>query len=145
MGTVYKALHTKLEKVVALKVLPAERLQDTAAIQRFEREMKAVGQLEHPNIVRATDAGEIDATHYLVMELVDGIDLSVLVRRVGPAVVGRASSLPGEAATDQRQAGSLRHLFRERFIPRTLLKRKESAKAKALFHQLAEQGLSCFR
>ena len=60
MGTVYKALHRKLEKIVALKVLPAERMKDTNAVERFEREMKAVGKLDHPNIVRATDAGEAD-------------------------------------------------------------------------------------
>jgi serine/threonine protein kinase len=100
MGAVYKALHTKLEKVVALKVLPAARLQDTAAVQRFEREMKAVGQLEHPNIVRATDAGEIEGTHYLVMELVDGIDLSALIRRVGPACRSRLPSGTSSATAD---------------------------------------------
>ena len=62
MGAVYKALHTKLNKVVALKVLPADRLKDPGAVQRFEREMQAVGQLDHPNIVRAMDAGEINSS-----------------------------------------------------------------------------------
>src|SRR5690606_37357069 len=75
MGAVYKALHTRLNRLVALKVLPAERLQDAAAIARFDREMRAVGALAHENIVAAHDAGEIDGTHYLVMELVDGADL----------------------------------------------------------------------
>ncbi|MCA8964928.1 MAG: serine/threonine protein kinase, partial [Planctomycetes bacterium] len=78
MGTVYKALHTKLKRIVALKVLPEKRLQDASAVARFEREMAAVGQLQHPNIVQAHDAGEHDGRHYLVMEYVEGADLSHL-------------------------------------------------------------------
>ncbi len=84
MGAVYKALHTKLNKLVALKVLPADRLEDEQAVARFEREMRAVGQLDHPNIVAAHDAGEDEGNHYLVMELVDGVDLAKLIRRCGP-------------------------------------------------------------
>jgi len=86
MGTVYKALHTRLDKVVALKVLPARRMKDQHAVRRFHREMKAVGRLAHPNIVAAHDAGDFEGTHFLVMELIAGIDLSSLVRRLGPAV-----------------------------------------------------------
>jgi serine/threonine protein kinase len=71
MGTVHRALHTKLGKLVAVKLLPTHRRRDAAAILRFEREMRAVGKLEHLNIVRATDAGEFDGMHYLVMELVE--------------------------------------------------------------------------
>jgi serine/threonine protein kinase len=71
MGTVYKALHTKLDKTVAVKVLPADKLQDERAVSRFEREMKAVGKLQHPNIVQALDAREVDGKHLLVMEYVD--------------------------------------------------------------------------
>jgi len=98
MGTVYKALHTKLDRVVALKVLPAERLKDDTATARFQREMKAVGQLVHPNIVMAHDAGEADGTHFLVMEYVEGLDLSELVRRVGPLPVADACEIIRQAA-----------------------------------------------
>ena len=83
MGTVYKALHTKLDRVVALKLLPEDRMRAADAVARFEREMKAVGKLDHPNIVRASDADEEHGRHYLVMEYVDGIDLSELSRRSG--------------------------------------------------------------
>ena len=75
MGTVYKALHTKLGRVVALKVLTRARTHDPAAVARFEREMQAVGQLDHRHIVRAHDAREIDGTPILVMEYLDGLDL----------------------------------------------------------------------
>ena len=76
MGRVYKALHTKLDRVVAVKVLPRGRVGDQKAIARFEREMKAVGRLAHPNIVHAHDAREIDDTPVLIMEFVDGLDLA---------------------------------------------------------------------
>ena len=104
MGTVYKAMHTELEKVVALKVLPSERMQDERAVARFKREIKAVGKLDHPNIVRATDAGHVDDTHFLVMEYVDGVDLSDLVRRVGPLRVADACGLVRQAAIGLQHA-----------------------------------------
>ena len=58
MGAVYKAMHTRLKRVVAIKLLPEERMHDEAAVRRFAREMEAVGKLEHPHIVKALDAGE---------------------------------------------------------------------------------------
>jgi hypothetical protein len=76
MGAVYRALHTSLKKVVAVKLLPAARMEDAAAVARFRREMEAVGRLDHPHVVRATDAGEADGQHFLAMEYVEGIDLS---------------------------------------------------------------------
>jgi uncharacterized protein (TIGR03067 family) len=96
MGRVYKALHTKLDRAVAVKVLPHGRASDGNATNRFAREMKAVGRLAHPNIVQAYDAREIDGTAVLIMELVDGLDLAEIVRRAGvPALAGedRTSTL----------------------------------------------------
>jgi hypothetical protein len=84
MGAVYKALQVNLEKIVAVKVLPKGRMGDEQAMARFKREMKAVGKLNHPNIVQALDAREIEGTSFLVMEYVDGQDLNELVRCVGP-------------------------------------------------------------
>jgi serine/threonine protein kinase len=97
MGTVYKARHTKLKRVVALKVMSKRRLGDDRAIIRFEREMEAVGQLDHPNIVRALDAREVDKVHFLVMELVEGMDLSELVARLGPLPIPDACELVRQA------------------------------------------------
>ena len=79
MGTVYEATHAKLKRKVAIKILPAVFSSQTQRLVRFMREMEAVGRLDHPNIVRATDAGEIDDIHYLAMELVDGVDIHHLV------------------------------------------------------------------
>ena len=84
MGAVYKARHVRLDRVVAIKILPQERTRDQAAVARFAREMKAVGQLNHPNIVQAHDAREIDGTTVLVMEYVEGHDLAEVARLAGP-------------------------------------------------------------
>jgi serine/threonine protein kinase/AmiR/NasT family two-component response regulator len=104
MGTVYKALHILLMKVVALKVLPAERMGNTEAVARFRREMKAIGRLNHPNIVQAMDAGEVDGTHFLVMEFIDGIDLATLVARCGQLPVTDACALTLQAALGLQHA-----------------------------------------
>ncbi|MDX1947437.1 MAG: protein kinase [Pirellulaceae bacterium] len=98
MGAVYLARHTRLDKQVALKLLPRDRTQDAAAVARFAREMRAVGKLDHPNIVRAMDAGEHDGRHYLVMEHVQGLDLGQLVRQLGPLPVAEACELIRQAA-----------------------------------------------
>ena len=98
MGTVYKARHTRLKRVVALKVLPKNRLEDEVAVARFEREMEAVGRLDHPNIVRAMDAREVDRIRFLVMEYVDGLDLSEVVDRCGPLSIADASETIRQAA-----------------------------------------------
>src|SRR5687767_10593211 len=58
MGTVYKALHTSLKRVVAVKVISADRLHDPQMLARFRREIEVVGKLDHTHVVRATDAGE---------------------------------------------------------------------------------------
>ncbi len=98
MGTVYKAQHVRLKRVVALKVLPKNRLGNTEAIARFEREVEAVGRLDHPNIVRAMDAREVEGIRFLVMEHVDGLDLSEVVERCGPLSVADACEAIRQAA-----------------------------------------------
>ncbi len=72
MGEVYRATDTRLDRTVAIKVLP-EHLADRAELrERFEREAKAVSSLNHPHICTLHDIGEQDGIHYLVMEYVDG-------------------------------------------------------------------------
>ena len=98
MGDVYKALHTTMDRFVAVKVLPAKALADQQAIGRFQQEMKAVGRLEHPNIVRAYDAREIEGKHVLVMELVEGKNLSNVVDSSGRLSVADACEVVRQAA-----------------------------------------------
>jgi len=114
MGAVYTALHTKLDKVVALKVLPAEKLRDEHAVARFEREMKAVGRLTHNNIVVAHDAGEADDKHYLVMEHVAGTDVGHLARRIGKLPVAEACEIIGQAAE------GLQHAYENNLVHRDI-------------------------
>jgi serine/threonine protein kinase len=106
MGAVYKAVHPKLKRTVAIKVLPARRMKNAASILRFEREMEAIGALNHPNIVTAHDAGEDAGMHYLVMEYVDGLDLSTLVRRVGPLAPADACEIVRQAALGLAEASA---------------------------------------
>ena len=72
MGVVYLAQDARLERRVALKVLPAEFLRDEERIARFEREARAVAALSHPGIAVLYEIGEADAIRYLAMEYVEG-------------------------------------------------------------------------
>ncbi len=98
MGVVYRARHTRLDRPVAVKVLPAERMRQPQALARFHREMKALGNLDHPHVVRAYDAGEADGKHFLVMELIDGVDLGTLAERDGQLESADACELVRQAA-----------------------------------------------
>ena len=111
MGAVYKARHRQLSKLVAVKILPPALAQDPQRIARFQREMRAVGQLDHPHIVRAMDAGEADGRHFSVMEHVEGLDLSKIVDRVGPLAVADACEIVRQTAAGLRAAdeGGLVH------------------------------------
>src|ERR1041384_49581 len=72
MGEVYRARDSRLDRYVAIKVLPAQMETDTAALARFEREAKAVAALSHPNILSIHDFGRRGGISYAVMELLEG-------------------------------------------------------------------------
>ena len=74
MGEVYKAKDTRLERTVAIKVLPQHLSSSAEVRQRFEREAKTISQLSHPHICALYDVGNQDGTEYLVMELPRGRD-----------------------------------------------------------------------
>src|SRR6202795_2082580 len=71
MGTVYRALDTKLNRPVAIKFLSAD-LVDAVARRRFQREAQMASSLNHPHILTVHDAGEFEGRQYLVTEFVDG-------------------------------------------------------------------------
>src|SRR5262249_3780830 len=75
MGVVFKAHHTRLDRLVALKVLPAEAGRDPAFAERFSREARALAKLNHPHIVGIYDFGQTGEQSYFVMEYVDGSNL----------------------------------------------------------------------
>jgi serine/threonine protein kinase/DNA-binding response OmpR family regulator len=83
MGTVFKARHRRMKRLVAIKVLSAEVAKSQEFVHRFQREVEAVARLSHPNIVMAFDADEDNVGHFLVMEYVDGRDLQTDVEKQG--------------------------------------------------------------
>src|SRR4051794_6771065 len=83
MGEVWKARDTRLDRIVAIKVLPADLTNDAHFRSRFEREARATSQLSHPHICTLYDVGDVDGISYLVMELIDGESLADHVSR-GP-------------------------------------------------------------
>lgn len=90
MGLVLKAEHRRMKRVVALKVLSPHVTRTPDLLRRFQREVEAAAKLSHPNIVIAHDADEAGGTYFLVMEYVEGTDLSALVKRDGPLPIGQA-------------------------------------------------------
>ena len=87
MGRVFKALHVRLERYAAIKILSNRALHDRRSIDRFYQEVRIAAQIAHPNIVTAFDADEENGIHFLVMEYVDGEPLGELVANL--------ASLPG--------------------------------------------------
>ncbi|WP_197454175.1 serine/threonine protein kinase [Stieleria varia] len=98
MGTVYLALHQRLKRKCAIKLLPRERVDQPGWLDRFDREMRSVASLEHPHVVRATDAGHESGWHYLVMEHLDGLDVSQVAGRMDQLSVADACEIVRQAA-----------------------------------------------
>src|SRR5262252_1523887 len=81
MGEVYLAHDTKLDRKVALKILPAEVALHRDRMDRFVREAKAAAALNHPNIAHIYEIGEADGTHFIAMEFIDGATLREKIHR----------------------------------------------------------------
>ena len=92
MGEVWKARDTRLDRFVAVKVLPEHLAQHPESLARFEREAKAVAALNHPNITGIFDLGRVDDTAYAVMELLEGESLRTRLEQ-GPLPARKATEL----------------------------------------------------
>src|SRR4051794_12015020 len=91
MGAVYRAEHVHMRKAVALKVLHKEMTAFPEVVARFEREAVAAARIEHPNVVSASDFGQLeDGSFYLVLEFVEGRSLAKLVEQTGALSPERA-------------------------------------------------------
>ena len=112
MGEVYRARDTRLERAVALKILPAQLSADPVRKQRFEREAKTISSLNHPHICTLHDVGSQDGVDDLVMECVEGETLAK--RLIAAEILGRRKK--GTRATDRTESHKIRahrplHLF----------------------------------
>ncbi|MCY2961920.1 MAG: serine/threonine-protein kinase [Planctomycetota bacterium] len=85
MGAVYLARQQSLGRLVALKMLPAERAKDAVAVARFRREIRALAKCDHPNVVKIFASGETRGIHYYAMEYVDGVDLGRVAKSISSA------------------------------------------------------------
>jgi serine/threonine protein kinase len=97
MGEVYRARDTRLERLVAIKLLPADVASDPERLARFEREAQAASALNHPAIVTIYDVGATDAQPWISMELVAGKTLRELLG-AGPLPLRRALALAAQIA-----------------------------------------------
>ncbi len=113
MGQVFLCEHKLMKRKVAVKVLPAAKAKDEAALQRFYREARAVAAVDHPNIVRAYDIDDDNDLHFLVMEYVDGANLHDLVRKGGPMAPLRACHYIYGAAVGLQHAHEIGLIHRD--------------------------------
>jgi serine/threonine protein kinase len=136
-GCVFKARHLIMNRVVALKVISPELVDDSRAREWFRREVLATTQLQHPNIVMAYDANEVENVLFLVMEYVDGHNLAEVVKKQGPLPIGLACALLLQAARGLQYAHEMGMVHRDikpanLLIPRTAAL-DEAARAPGVF------------
>ena len=108
MGEVYRARDTRIDRIVAIKVLPAPVAADPVALERFNREARAISQLDHPHICALHDLGTHEGTNFLVMQYVEGETLAARIER------GRLPQ--DEALTIARQIADALQAAHERAI-----------------------------
>ncbi len=136
MGVVFKARQVSLDRIVALKVLPAKLTADARFVERFLREAKAIAKLSHPNIVRIY---EVDRSkggiHYYAMEYVDGESVGSLLKRKGALGVREAARIVMQVARALDHAHAQGFVHRDVKPDNVLLDRQGEAK-------LADLGLA---
>jgi serine/threonine protein kinase len=143
MGKVYLCEHTLIGRRVAVKVLSRIRADDASYLERFYREAQAVAALDHPNIVRAYDVDQVGGRHFLVMEYIEGADLSKVVRERGPLPVVLACEYVYQAAIGLQHAHQEIGLVHRDIKPRNLMLTAASPGRKAVV-KITDFGLVRF-
>ena len=118
-----------MDRIVALKLIRPELLTDPEVVGRFYREVQVLSRLSHPNVVHAYDAGPLGSTHFLVMEYVEGIDLSRLVKQQGPLPIEEACDYLRQAARGLQHAHEKELVHRD-VKPSNLLPRRTTARSR---------------
>lgn len=126
MGEVWRARDSRLDRDVAVKVLPAEFAANPQLRIRFEREAKAISKLSHPNICALYDVGECEDVNYLVMELLEGETLAARIGR-GPLPIPEVLRIGGEIALALEKAHR-NHLIHRDLKPANVMITKSGAK-----------------
>lgn len=141
MGRVFRAEHSAMGRIVALKILSADLVNSPRAKEFFLREVRAASRLNHPSIVTAFDANEVSGVHFLVMELVQGPNLDKLVRERGPL------SPPVACEYIRQVATGLEHAFEQGMVhrdikPSNLLLKGEPDSSKPGLVKISDFGLA---
>ena len=128
MGAVYKAEHRVMQRMVAIKVINRNLMQQAASVERFQREVKGAAKLSHPNIVTAYDAEQAGNVHFLVMEFVEGVSLARQVKMRGPMSIVHACHFIRQAALGLQHAHELGMVHRDIKPHNLMLTRKGQVK-----------------
>src|SRR5580693_966550 len=126
MGEVYRAKDTRLDRTVAVKVLPSHLVSDPELKQRMEREAKAISALQHPNICTLHDIGTQDGTDFLVMEYLDGQTLAERLGK-GPLPLDQVLKIATEIAQALEKAHQQGIIHRD-LKPANIMLTKSGAK-----------------
>ena len=137
MGEVWRARDQRLQRMVAVKILPADVSNDPSRRARFEQEAHALGALNHPNIVAIYDVGNDDGRAYIVSELVEGESLRAMLDR-GPVPVRKTIDLAGQIADGMAAAHALGIVHRDLKPENVMVTR--SGQVKILDFGLAKQA-----
>ncbi|HYV38752.1 MAG TPA: protein kinase [Gemmataceae bacterium] len=141
-GRVFKAKHTVMNRLVALKVITPELLTDTQIRSWFRREVLAATRLQHPNIVMAFDADEIDHNLFLAMEYVDGPTLETVVDEEGPLEIHRAMTMMHQTALALQHAHEQGMVHRDIKPANLLLPRQGPSANKGVVVKVVDFGLA---
>ena len=150
MGEVYRATDSKLDREVAVKVLPKSLAQDAERLARFEREAKTLATLNHPNIAGIYGLEQSGESHALILELVEGEDLSVRLQRAALPIdeVIEVGKQIAEALESAHAKGMIHRDLKPANIKVTsegLVKVLDFGLAKALGEDFGEVGLASSR
>ena len=143
MGEIYRARDTRLDRTVAVKVLPAEVSRDTARRRRFEREAKAIAALTHPNICTIYDVGDHEGIVFLVMELLDGETLAARLAR-GPLSISDALAIATQIADGLDGAHRVGIVHRDLKPANVMLTRAGASGERSAKAKLLDFGLATF-